>query len=99
MKNGRTITVKDNDDRTKALKVLNDALAEVELTSKRLQVARSEVGTAEEAHTKALKHYDATRTHLLKLVPEVFEPESRPGMEGWADEHVAFEEAPDDEPL
>ncbi len=71
MKNGRTeITVKDNDNRNKAMSLLNSATADVEITSKRLHQAKSEVGTAMRDHAKALKAYDSARNRLVKLVPK-----------------------------
>jgi len=62
------------DDRVKAMAALNTALVEVEETMRRLNNAKSELGTAQSEHDKALLAYESKRNRVHKLTPALRNP-------------------------
>jgi len=73
--------MRDNEEREKAVRRLNATLVDLASTAKRVNNARSELGTAESEHDKATRAYCSARSRLLKLCPKITsgEPVGAPG--------------------
>ena len=59
--------------RTSVIEEINGALAHTEITQKRVNNAKAELGTATSEHKKAWFEYNRLRTKLGKLLPSVIE--------------------------